>query len=199
MTLAHPESHDSSDDDRGAEDFLRLFAETNHRIYAFIVTLLPGRGEADDVFQKTSVVLWRKFAEFRPTGKTMGESEGESKTEFVRWACRIAQLEVMNQRRTQHRDRLQFDPQLIDRLADERLEHEGLLRACAAALVGCRGRLVESDRSLLALYYDAGLTMPEVAQRLGRPVNTLYKAINRVRRLLRHCIDATLAAEGWAT
>jgi RNA polymerase sigma-70 factor (ECF subfamily) len=171
-----------------SEEFLRLFAETNHRIYAFIVTLLPGPGEADDVFQRTSVVLWRKFAEFRP----------ETGTDFVRWACRIAQLEVMNHRRSRQRDRLQFDDRLIAQLADDRLEHEGLLRARTAALAGCLQRLGEGDRSLLKMYYDAELTMPEIAERLGRPANTLYKAINRVRRALRRCIDARLAAEGWA-
>src|SRR5262245_9682792 len=85
----------------GGEEFLKLFAESNHRIYAFIVTLLPGPGAADDVFQRTSVVLWRKFAEFRPG------------TDFVSWACRIAQLEVMNDRRSRQRDRLQFDERLL--------------------------------------------------------------------------------------
>ncbi len=190
QTGPHEPDGDEGDDDRDRspasnEEFLRLFAETNHRIYGFIVTLLPHPGEADDVFQRTSVVLWRKFAEFRPG------------TDFVRWACRVAQLEVMNHRRAARRDRLQFDEPLIARLADERLEHEGLLRARSAALAGCLRRLAEADRALLRLYYDANLTIPEIAGRLRRPANTLYKALQRVRRALRRCIDARLAAEGW--
>jgi RNA polymerase sigma-70 factor (ECF subfamily) len=171
--------------DADHEAFLRLFAETNHRVYAFIVTLLPSPGDADDVFQKTSIVLWRKFSGFQPG------------TDFVRWACRIAQLEVMNYLRARHRDRLLFDEELVARLADQRLEAEGLLRARSAALGGCLTRLGESDRSLLRLYYDEGLTVPEIAERQRRPANTLYKALDRVRRALRRCIEARLAREGW--
>jgi RNA polymerase sigma factor (sigma-70 family) len=77
-----------------------LFAETNHRIYSFVVTLLPASGDADEVFQRTSVILWRKFSEFRPG------------TDFVSWACRVAHLEALNYLRARQRDRLLFDEPL---------------------------------------------------------------------------------------
>ncbi len=46
------------------EAFARLFAENQRRIFAFILTLLPSREDAEDVFQDVSVVLWRKSAQF---------------------------------------------------------------------------------------------------------------------------------------
>jgi RNA polymerase sigma-70 factor (ECF subfamily) len=98
--------HESSTNEPGrtptpaGEEFLALFAETNHRIYSFVVTLLPASGDADEVFQRPSVILWRKFSEFRPG------------TDFVSWACRVAHLEALNYLRARQRDRLLFDEPL---------------------------------------------------------------------------------------
>jgi RNA polymerase sigma factor (sigma-70 family) len=73
---------------------------------------------------------------------------------------------------------------------------EGMLRARSAALADCLDRLKEGDRSLLRLYYDEELTMPRIAEDQNRPVNTLYKALQRIRQSLRLCIDSRLASEG---
>ena len=41
--------------------FLRLFLQNQRRLYAYILTLLPNRADADDVLQETSLVMWDKF------------------------------------------------------------------------------------------------------------------------------------------
>ena len=38
------------------------------RVYGYIVTLLPNRHDAEDVFQQTSLILWQKWDEFDPGG-----------------------------------------------------------------------------------------------------------------------------------
>ena len=96
----------------------------------------------------------------------------------------MAQLEVMNHLRGHRRDRLQFDEPLVAQLADERLELEEELKARSAALGGCLQRLNDRDRSLVRLYYDEELTIPQISEKANRPANTLYKALERVRRAL---------------
>ncbi len=64
------------------ERFVSQFTVAHRRIYAFILTLLPNRSEADEVMQETSLVLWRQFDQFDP------------QRDFVRWACGVALNQV---------------------------------------------------------------------------------------------------------
>src|SRR5262249_38382853 len=41
--------------------FLRLFLQHERRLYAYILTLLPNRADADDVLQEVSLVMWEEF------------------------------------------------------------------------------------------------------------------------------------------
>ena len=45
-------------------------------------------------------------------------------------------------------------------------------------------------------YGDSRVTFKTAARNLGRPVNTVYKALNRIRKVLYECIERTLAVEG---
>src|SRR6476660_7128207 len=67
-----------SDHDRFMEQFVR----SQDRVYAYIVTLLPNRTDAEEVFQQTSLALWKKWPQYDPT------------RDFIRWACGMAHLEV---------------------------------------------------------------------------------------------------------
>lgn len=166
------------------EDFVRRFAETNHRIHAFISTLLPHRADADDVFQKTSVILWRKFGEFDPA------------TDFVAWACRVAHFEVHNFLRVERRRPVIFDDALIRQLAEERLASEPRLSRRGEALQYCLDELPANSRQLVEKCYAKHGEINQVANTLGQSVHTLYKKLSRVRRSLRDCIEQRLAEEG---
>ena len=50
--------------------FLRLFLQNERRLYAYILTLLPNRADADDVLQEASLVMWDKFDADRPPEST---------------------------------------------------------------------------------------------------------------------------------
>ncbi len=189
-----PESSDQSNrqpesqptpaaDDRQNEEFVRRFAETNHRIYAFVSTLVPHRADADEVFQQTSIVLWRKFGEFDPA------------TDFVAWACRVAQFEVLNFRRVERRRPVTFDDALLATLADERSAAEPVLSRRGEALHNCLDELPADDRRLVEQCYADNAKINKVADQLGRSVHTLYKHLTRIRKWLGDCIDRRLAEE----
>ncbi len=163
---------------------MRRFAETNHRIHAFIATLLPHRADADDVFQKTSVILWRKFGEFDPA------------TDFVAWACRVAQLEVHNFHRVERRRPVVFDDALISQLAEERMTVEPRLLLRREALQFCLEKLPADNRRLVEKCYAEHGNIHQAAQLLGQSVHTLYKKLSRIRKSLRECVERQLVEEG---
>lgn len=164
---------------------MRLWSAHRGHLYSFVFSLLPNHVEAEDVFQRVSVVLWSKFDDF------------QAGTQFWRWAARVAQLEVQDYRKRQKRERLQFwSEDVIEAVATAHLEYSELLQHQRQALGACLEKLTPRDRELIALRYGAEqITTKHLADKLGRPLVTLYKALSRIRRTLYECIQRTLARE----
>lgn len=161
--------------------FLEYFAEYNERILSYIFSLLPNEQDARDVFQRVSLVLWRKFDGFDRDG------------DFLAWACGVAYYEVRNFLRVAARNRLRFTDQLMETLADERAErgHEADRRI--TALRECVKQLPESERKLLLEAYAEGQSIRQMAERRGKAPQTLYNRLNLIRRKLFHSIERALA------
>jgi RNA polymerase sigma-70 factor (ECF subfamily) len=163
--------------------FLQLLVANERRIHAYIASLVPIWADADDLFQETSVVLWRKARQFEPG------------TDFVAWALSIARYQVLDYRKKQGRARALFSDQTIEGLADQA---ESLVLHTddrRDALEACLARLNERDRELIQLRYQPGATTPGVADRTGRSLKAVYKALNRIHYQLLQCINRTLAAK----
>ena len=92
------------------DEFLRLFSSHSQRIYEFILMLVMRRADAEEVFQNTCLILWKKFHGYDPAGN------------FHAWACRIAYLEILQMRRTNRRLQT-FSEEALALLADKALAH----------------------------------------------------------------------------
>lgn len=166
------------------EQFVRLFSLHQRRIYAYILTLLPHRADAEDVLQESSAVIWRKFDQYEPN------------THFAAWACGIARLEALNFRRRHRGEPLQFDDAAVEVLAEEVESRGEELEDRYRALADCLERLSPADRDLVRRRYTEQASVPRVAEQVGRPLEGLYKAFARIRRALHECIDRRTAGEG---
>ena len=49
------------------DEFARLYIESQGRVYGFIATILPNRDDAEDVLQRTSMIMWQKWDQFDST------------------------------------------------------------------------------------------------------------------------------------
>ena len=165
--------------------FARLFATHDRWLFAYLVSLLGNSARAEEVFQEVCVVLWREYETFQ-----LG-------TNFVKWVSVIAHNQVHRFRRERKRVGLQLSDVVVELLADDAVERAGLLEARRDALRRCLKKLSSTDRQLVQhCYNDSRTTFRRVAQVLGRPVNTVYKALNRIRKSLYECIERTVAVEG---
>lgn len=178
---------DSAGDNSGAVPgtvFVAEFARCQAKLQAYIRSLLPNRADAEDVFQKTSMTLWRKFDQWEP-----------ERGVFEAWACGVAFYEVRQFRRTSSRSRLYFDDELMELLSEERQvdlkSHDERLEA----LEQCRGKLKERDQLLLQEIYDRGYGVVELAEKQGSAVQTLYNRLNQIRRQLYFCMQKNMEVE----
>jgi len=165
------------------EEFLSLFSQHRDRIFAHIFCLVPHEADAEDIFQRCSVVLWRKFSVFESSGS------------FHAWACGVATNEVRNFFKGQRRSRVRFFPEAIDLLAEEQLAREDEFAARALALQACLERLRPEDRNLLRIAYWENRSLKEFAESTQHSLQVIYNRLSKIRKLLFQCIERKIAQE----
>ena len=60
------------------------------------------------------------------------------------------------------------------------------------ALDECFDELRVEDRELIAERYAPGMTGVKLAANVGRPVDSVYKSLGRIRRTLMECVNRRL-------
>lgn len=167
-----------------AEQFLAQLVDHQRRLAGFVRALVPHRDDADDLLQEINIYLWRHTADFAPG------------TNFAAWMLRVARFQVMAWRKRQSRERLVFDDELFERLADSAAALDLALSPHQEALETCMAALPPRDRDIVTqLYAEAGATPQSLALRIGRSVKGIYASLNRIRLRLLECIERTLASE----
>ncbi len=158
--------------------FVRLFAENERRIRAFLFTLLPSPDDVDEVMQEVSSVLWKKFDDL------------EDDSGFLSWSYVIARYEVLTYRRSKARDRHVFSEGLIQTLVEDyRNGSEHARDQRRQALEMCLSELEDEDRKLVLRAYSSGMKINQLAKQIDRTVNSLYKTMSRLRQRLFRCVD----------
>lgn len=163
--------------------FLRSFTANEAAIRAYVRRMVPTRGDADDVMQETSVVLWEKFDTFREDG------------DFRSWAFGVARFEVLAWLRDKGRDRLVLNEDVVARLADVAADDEPRLERQREALEDCLAKVAPDQRQLLMQAYSEESRIQDVARHSGRTVPGFYQWLHRMRKLLHECICRELARE----
>ena len=165
-------------------DFADQLREIQIRLYAYIHSLVRDLNDADDLFQQTTLILWRKFGEY------------DRQRSFFAWACGIARLEVINFLRGRRRQRLYFGDHLnllLIEAHEEISDEEGAERF--ETLTKCVAKLRERDRELLTECYQDTAGVNGAARRRGRSPQSVYNSLRRIRRSLFECISRTLSQQ----
>ena len=176
-----PMEFDSNNEGEERKRLMALMTRHQRQIFAYIYALVPNRYDAEDLLQETSVVICEKFHEF------------EEGTDFVAWACQIAYWRVRYSRQKYARSKVVFNQEIVDAIAHSAVEMIEELDDRHVALATCLQKLPQRDRELLLVRYEPGSGVEEAARRSGRTLQTAYKALARLRKLLLDCVSTKLA------
>ncbi len=165
-----------------SEEFVQLFTRHQRRLYLFILSQLAGTQDAEEVLQETNLVIWAKYHQF------------DIDTNFFAWAAQIATYEILKFRQRRQREKLRFSDEFVQTVATEVLERSDELELRRKALEQCLQKLRSGDRDLIQKRYQPGERGKNLAEDLGRPANSVYQSLGRIRRTLLECINRTLAA-----
>ncbi|MBY8856119.1 sigma-70 family RNA polymerase sigma factor [Nocardia sp. CA2R105] len=168
-------------DDRTA--FTAFYRQTNHRVLGYALWLLHNRAMAEEISQEVYMQVWLFASRY-----------DEQMSSPMNW------LRTLTHRRSV--DRIRAESAAIARDSDfgrlnHARDHDVVFEAVEqmlderAVVRGLR-ELTPLQRETIVLAYYGGLTYPEVAERLGKPVGTVK---SRIRDGLRH-LAICLADDG---
>lgn len=160
----------------------RLFVQHIVPLRGFLLGLTADFHRVDDMVQEAFLTAVEKAGDFR---------EG---TNFRAWIFSIARFRLLASFRDAGRERLQFDSEVIEMLAeatpdfaanDQRGRH----------LPACIEKLAPQARRAMEFAYQHGHPPREIAPLMGWTVNAVKVALSRARAVVRECIERRLAAE----
>ena len=171
----------------GGEEFdetvVRLVAEHQTALRGFIMAMMPGSAEIDDVAQEVNVLVWRKRQSF------------EIGTDFKAWMLTVAKFQVMNAWRKQRNRKESVVPEEV--LAQ--LLEQGIQSAEKGepprheALWLCLDTLRPTDRGLILRRYFDGRKVSQLASELGRSADSVKMSLHRIRTALAMCVRRRLS------
>lgn len=153
----------------------QLFLKEISALRGMLWALVPDRHRLDDVVQETFLTVTLKAADFQ---------EG---TNFRAWLFAIARFKVKHSLRERTLEHALADD-VIQMLISEAPEMEHFDDRLVH-LRNCIGKMGLQPRKMLHLRYEHGLSIADVADRLGRQVESIKVMLSRVRKSLRECIE----------
>ena len=162
------------------EAFDKLYAATRAKLYGVVLRILRRTDLADEVIQDTYVKVWSNAGQFNPALASP-----------VTWMVAIARNRAIDTLRKKSDLSLEDMPEAMEVAADTpdplaaREFSEELKR-----LLGCIGRLDGERRKLVLLAYYDGFSREQLAQQLGKPVNTIKTWLRRSLLEIRECLGA---------
>lgn len=164
--------------------FIKLFEADKNRLYAYIYAYMMDKTAADDIFQETSMVLWRNIEKFQPG------------TSFSKWANGIAFNRVREYRYAHKKYVLGFNDDFLQEFSEDisindtkqskKQERKwGYLEQCCTQLPAPLQNIYQS-------FYVKNIKAQQLADETGRSIYAIRKAIRKLRQKLYDCVEDKL-------
>jgi len=163
------------------DKFLTLLLTHQNDLRAFIASMVRDVHARDDLFQEVVLILWRKFDQY------------DRDRSFGAWARGIGVRKIMQAFEKNKRLPILLSPEAIQAVAAVYDQDTPSAVEEEAALRYCLQKLPEKSQTLIALRYDQGLKLHEIATRVKGKLDAVHKALSRLRVRLRMCIEEQLA------
>ena len=157
--------------------FEELLKDTQLSLYKFIFSLLPHKQDAEDVLQKTNLILFQKQKSF---DAGLGS--------FMNWSFSIATFQVMAHKTKSARSKICLSNELTEVLASESIDYD-TPQIRMNALNKCYNKLPQHMRKIAELRFKRDLSIKEISLCLGIPLGSVSPTLNRIRSNIMGCIN----------
>lgn len=157
------------------QEFLRHFLSTESSLRGYILTHVRDFEVAEDLLQQSALVLWQKFDQY------------DARRPFLAWALGVARLEILNARR-QKSGRSLITADLDGLVVGEYLRLESELHRRRQLLRACLKLLPASMTETVRLRYEEGISLEQIASKLGKSLASVKVILHRARVSLHECV-----------
>lgn len=160
-------------------EFIKLLTGHQSSLRAFIVSLMPGCNDIDDVLQDTNVVLWEKMEQF------------ELGSNFQAWAFAVARNMAKAHWKKSKRDHSPtLNQTVIDAVVQTWFQRDtNSTSTKQKALNYCLDSLKTSERELIDARYQSDESLEIHALNIGRSAESIRVSLFRIREKLRSCVE----------
>lgn len=159
------------------ESYAILVRKYNRDVVRVVSSMLFSTHEMEDLVQKVFVDAYEKLDRF------------EAGRDFSKWIKGIARntvrMHLRKNRTLEKHKSLYRDWSLCQLEGDENFE---LIDKKAKALETCFKEVSDNNKSIVELKYRNRWTLDKIAEKLGRSLEAVTKALSRTRAELRSCI-----------
>ena len=153
--------------------FARVFRDHVHSVWRTLRRLGVAEDDVEDLCQEVFLVVFRKLAEF------------EGRSAMRTWIYGICLRTASDYRRRAHRRHEVVAESVPEPSVSASQATELQRRQARAMLDRALARLDEDRRAVFVLYEIEELSMAEVAEAIGCPVQTAYSRLHSARRQVR--------------
>jgi RNA polymerase sigma-70 factor (ECF subfamily) len=158
-------------------EFMMLLTSSQSRLFAYILSLVLDRDQADDLLQQTNVILWEREEDFK-----LG-------TNFTAWSFRIAYFQVLAHRKKQQREALVFDDDVLAAVAEVAADCDVAFETRQKRLRRCLEKLSQRQREFIRRRYEAGANLETISLDTALSINAVKQLLFRARSILIRCVN----------
>jgi RNA polymerase sigma-70 factor (ECF subfamily) len=164
-------------EDKVSIEFAQLLTQNQRRLFGFIFSLVPDYNQANDVLQETNLALCKSADRYDPDKN------------FTAWAFKVARFQLMAHMKKHKRNRLVFDDELIDMVAEDAEEEAERMEEMRAVLNTCLRKLPTKQRELISSRYEDNASIKSVAKISKRSEGAVTQSLFRIRAALLKCVE----------
>lgn len=156
-----------------------LYERTAAKLFGIVLRIQRDRSLAEDVLQDVYLKIWQSAGSYAPAAGAP-----------LPWLCAVARNRAIDGLR--RRSDLPMPAGEDGESWMERLAAPGDAEGAILdrdALVACLSRLDPTQRDCVVLAYCEGWSREELAERFGRPVNTVKTWLHRTLSALKTCLE----------
>ena len=156
----------------------------DRNIYAYILSMVPNVNDADDIMQETTVVMWRKFDNFKPG------------MNFIAWALTVAKYQVLSFYKKRKNSKICYSEELLASIEKAVENSMPEMEEKLEALNNCVNKLDDNQKYLLKLRYDKKQTLKEIGDSISKSTRMTFYTLSKIHQVLLQCVKRAKAEEG---
>ena len=163
--------------------FLQVHMKNQRHVFSYILAAVRDFHVAEDLLQEATLVLWKKFGQYREDAP------------YLPWAFGVVRRLVARHFHEKGRREAVLPVEVIESVVRTNQAEEEHLSLERGALRACVERLPKDQRELVKLRYESSRSLRDLAEWLGKSAAAVNMMLVRVRRALLDCTRRAVTAE----